>query len=155
MCWSLSVNSVWGNNRCLFWQPHKTHKYTEQVKRRIAECHVRWYNNPHKIPWHHQDISCLRVSYNVDSTLLGNVQRHEGHRKYRDKNRFGPLIATLAARKSLKVIARTFGSAVRHVFVICHQAVARSSQICRNNWTAWGWHNSRVSDCINIICSYA
>jgi hypothetical protein len=30
-----SVNVVQGNNRCVFWDPHKTHKYTEH---RIVEC---------------------------------------------------------------------------------------------------------------------
>ena len=33
-----SVNAVWGNNRCLFSDPHETHEYTVWVERRIAKC---------------------------------------------------------------------------------------------------------------------
>jgi len=30
-----SVNAVYGNNCCLFWDPHKIHKYTVRAEKRI------------------------------------------------------------------------------------------------------------------------
>ena len=35
---SQSVNVVLGNNRCLFGDPHKAHKYTAWTERRIVVC---------------------------------------------------------------------------------------------------------------------
>ena len=36
-CKNQSVNAVDGNNRCLFWNLRKIHKYTAQVQRKIFE----------------------------------------------------------------------------------------------------------------------
>jgi len=41
-CKHQSVNVVQGNNRCLFWNPHKTHKYTMWEGLGIFQCYSRW-----------------------------------------------------------------------------------------------------------------
>ena len=49
-----SVNVVWGNNGCLFWDPHKTHKCSERERERERERRFlfkpEWYIKTQSVP---------------------------------------------------------------------------------------------------------
>jgi hypothetical protein len=40
---SKPVNAIWGNSRCLLWEPYGTHRYTVWAERRVLACWIGWY----------------------------------------------------------------------------------------------------------------